>query len=435
MSLNRSTAVLAAFSLSACLTLSACGSDKGGAPSSPGQVDASAQGLFSGDLISNSGNSIGVLNLQVPNGAAPTANLNGVIDAEILDLAVSGTHVEKEVPVPGLTSGVKLNADYVGGRWIGSLSTSASKTVYSFSLMPTSELRASSETERLAPEGEYAGKFAYPSGGKRAAKILVAATADLGERLLGLFTPQTAASIQVVYDGGAKESVSDAVWNSDQRTLMAVGTAMTSMGAPQLQCVLDEMENLDCVLAMGKQSVGKGKFVRTKALAPKKAKPAAVPKPVPTPKTAPGPAPAPAADVAVEPVATPTPTPAPVAVKNFGSERTFYGKATFREGSKSQVRDVMLEVSLMSPDLQGPGAARVTFRVRDSRVGANFRMSLYDSIEKTLKAEARLTAGALAGSLVLECQNFDFKASPYQFTCHYESTSAGVTGAFVMSGK
>lgn len=423
------------------LALSACGSggESGSQPTavSPSALNPNSVGLFSGELVSGSGVNKGVLNLQTSSdGSTSSLSLSGAVEAEISEILVSGSTLEKEIPVPGLTAGVLLKANFSNEAWSGTLSVPSSSTVYNFVLAKSVEAKLTSESPRLAPEGLYSGRFTYESGGKRAAKIQVVATTDLGERLLALFTPQSAASVQLVYDGGSKESVTDAVWNSEQRTLIATGPAMTSLGAPQLQCVFDELENLDCVLAMGKKSTAKGKFVReTPRVAPK---PKPTPKPTPKPSVpTQSPSPVVPQATAPAPMATPVPPPAPQVStpKNFGTERTFYGKASFANAGKSKAQSISLTVTLLATGVQGPVASRVAFRAFASQVGADFRMSVYDSIEKTLKGEQRLSTGALAGSLILTCRDFDFSASPYSFTCDYESTTTGVSGSFVMSGK
>ncbi|RYZ70874.1 MAG: hypothetical protein EOP05_12685 [Proteobacteria bacterium] len=214
---------------------------------------------------------------------------------------------------------------------------------------------------------------------------------------------------------------------------------MTSLGAPVVQCKYDELENLDCVLAMGKDQVAKGKFIRENP--PVVAKPKPQPKPQATPSMTPAPTPVvvPQTTEDVLPEATPAPT--PVAVRELPANtltvRTFKGKATFYDKftKSTKTKPVAITVQIAAANVAGPVSARVKFETTNSGVGAEMRDSTYDAGGKILAAQAVLKAGALAGALILKCTDVDFQNPQYNFGCTYESTTSGVTAKFQMSGN
>ncbi|RYZ69614.1 MAG: hypothetical protein EOP05_14580, partial [Proteobacteria bacterium] len=169
MSIQKS--LVLAYMCSLALLVTACGSDKNSSPNTAtaahfAKVEAS--GLFAGELKSNTGNSGGLINMKVGQGAGDSnADLSGSVTASLATLALTneGSTLSQDVAVVGIAAPIQFSTTFDGAAWVGSLTAPGSKTVYTFKLTRVSETQSGDGYPKLAPSGVYKGKFVYKESG------------------------------------------------------------------------------------------------------------------------------------------------------------------------------------------------------------------------------------------------------------------------------
>ncbi len=444
---------------STAVALVACAGKDSGAPSAPavppGTIQTSGSqptGSFQGPITNAAGEIEAILTLDVyDSNAQLTLSPNGATD--VLPLDSTGRSFNSTL------GNVIVEGTWNGSSWVGQV-TNGSQT-NSFTLNAGASSYAALSVG--APTGSFDGVLTYKeSKGKRPVSLVLTASTSLADALASTLTDKVVLGGSLVDNRGAKETLTNVIWDRETSTLSADGTIITSLGITTLRCQMSEVNSndkdvLQCALSQSKQNspVASGPLSQKRAVvappyapvrapAPTKAKPNQVPTPAPQPGPAPTPAPpaptpiptpVPAPPATPVPTATPIATPLPTPVVFNKSELVHSGGGVFTndKGTK-QNRTLTLTITLKSNPTGGDQEAVVKFIIDGSRVGAKFTDAVFNSATGELRASQMLTLGPIAGALKLKCAGVSFSASPYDYYCHYESSVTNVVGEFHMQG-
>ena len=401
------------------LALFACASKDGsGAPASPASPppsetsNAQPSGSFQGPLTNSDGETQAILTLDVQeNKARLTLSPSGA--TEMIVLGGDGRSFETNFDA------IVLTGAWNGAAWIGTVSNGAKSN--SFHLSEGASALAAVSVG--APTGTFDGILTYKtSGGKRPVSLVLAASSRLADALASTLTSKVTLTGSLIDNRGAREILTNVVWDRETSTLSADGTAITSLGTAELRCKMSEVNSNDrdvlaCALSnsRGNTPVAAGTLSQKRVVLAPPAPPAQAT--TPTPK----------------PTPVPVETPAPIAVNK--TERVFLGSGAFTtESGVIQNRNLSLTVTLKVEPTGLDQEAVVKFIIDGSRVGAKFTDAVYNSQSGDLRASQMLTLGPIAGSLKLKCAGVSLTAPQYSFSCQYESSVTNVTGEFHLAG-